>query len=384
MHERLMSKLPRPLLAAAIAALSLTAAMPAQADCGPAPLDFGAPPSLPAMPVSVLLDGDRVLLGKQGERIATQRKLIWTQETGDPNPRTWTDKVDWSAYVTQENALKPAPTRLYFAPQGQLCRMERYQSIRGRSVLMGGYTLEYDTRGQLAGYTEYDEAPASSAHTYAPTRHACLQRDAQGTLTTFIDDLCGDPRGPGNSRHYVRDAQGKLLRVIDTLSAGMPVAVQAYDAQGAPGLRYVRQASAYAVSGDGQGPYAYAEPAQRIDRVYPRLREQLAALPSEIPGIEWRIVRIADDVPMGDRDDQSSWDPAVQTVLVQGETDAQSMARLPPAAQDTVWQAMQAHPGRVLFYFDPMGRVVLAPAMTPAQWEACGDPANLAPDACGK
>ena len=95
----------------------------------------------------------------------------------------------------------------------------------------------------------------------------------------------------------------------------------------------------------------------------------------------WAIAAIADEVPM-DGDDQSSWDPAVQTVLAKGETDAQGAAHVTPQAQEQIWLAMQKHPGRVLFYFDPMGRVALVPAMTPAQWNACGDPANLAPDAC--
>ncbi|WP_246288163.1 hypothetical protein [Achromobacter pestifer] len=375
---------PRPLLTAAAMTLSLAAAAPALADCGPAPLDFGAAPTLPAMPVSVALDGERVLLGKQGERIALQRKLVWADKAGDLSPRTWADKVDWSAYATPAKASKPAPTRLYFSPEGQLCRMEQYLSIRGQSVLVGGYTLDYDAGGALAGYTEFTEASDAAAQPYRVSRRACLQRDAQGLLTTFIDDGCDDPKGPGASRHYVRNAQGQLLRVIDTLSPGAPQAVQTYNALGEPGPRYVSQPSNYVTAGDSRAPYAYAAPTQHIDRVYPRLREDLAALPSEIPGIEWRIVRIADEVPMNDRDDQSSWDPNVQTVLAQGETDAQSMARLTPAAQDAVWQAMQAHPGRILFYFDPMGRVLLTSAITPAQWEACGDPTNLAPDACGK
>ncbi|MNV98432.1 hypothetical protein D3C71_1936870 [compost metagenome] len=74
----------------------------------------------------------------------------------------------------------------------------------------------------------------------------------------------------------------------------------------------------------------------------------------------------------------------MQTVLAKGETDAQGTARVTPQAQEQTWQAMHQHPGRVLFYFDPMGRVALVPAMTPAQWTACSDPANLSPDACAK
>lgn len=355
----------------------------AMAACGPVDADFSVPATLPAVPVSVDLVDDHVLLGKRGERVPTNRKLAWTAERGDLNPRTWTDQVDWSAYRVRETAGVTAPTRLYFDPDGKLCRVERYGKIRGRIVLEGGYTLAYDAAGALAAYTEYDLAGASSALPYTATRRACLQRNAQGVLTAFIDDGCGDAAGPGASRHYLHDASGRLLRVIDTLSPGQPLAVQTYDTQGNPAQRYVRQQSAFIAPGEGQGPFAYPEPATRPDRLYPRLREQMAAMPGEIPGVEWRIVRIPDDVPM-DGDDQSSWDPAVQTVLAKGETDAQGTARVTPQAQEQTWQAMHQHPGRVLFYFDPMGRVALVPAMTPAQWTACSDPANLSPDACAK
>nr|WP_315847380.1 hypothetical protein [uncultured Achromobacter sp.] len=373
-----MRKLP---IALALASAQALLAAPALADCGPAVTDFSAPSSLSAVPVSVDLANDRVLLGKQGERVPTNRKLAWTNERGDPDPQTWTDKVDWSAYRAREIPGTAAPTRLYFSPDGRLCRVERYGKIRGRTVLEGGYVLAYDTAGALAAYTEYDMSGSSDAQPYAATRRACLQRDARGVLTTFIDDGCGDPKGPGASRHYVRDASGRLLRVIDTLSPGQPLAVQTLDAQGKPAQRYVRQYSAFISPGDSQGPFAYPEPATRPDRLYPRLREHIAAIPGEIPGVEWRIVRIPDDVPM-DGDDQSSWDPALQTLLAKGETDAQGTAIVAPQAQEQIWQAMQKHPGRVLFYFDPMGRVALVPAMTPAQWNACGDPANLGPDAC--
>ncbi|MBB1592617.1 hypothetical protein [Achromobacter sp. UMC46] len=372
-------------LAVSLAAAHALLAAPALAlaECGPVETDFSVPSPLPAVPVSVDLADDRVLLGKRGERVPTNRKLAWTHERGDLNPQTWADKVDWSAYRARETPGTAAPTRLYFDPAGKLCRIERYGKIRGRTLLESGYTLAYDAAGALAAYTEYDLAGASSALPYAATRRVCLQRNAQGVLTTFIDDRCGDAKGPGASRHYLHDASGRLLRVVDTLSPGQPLAVQTFDAQGKPAQRYVRQPSALIAPGDSQGLFAYPEPAVRPDRLYPRQREQMAAMPGEIPGVEWRIVRIPDDVPM-DGDDQSSWDPALQTVLAKGETDAQGAANLTPQAQEQIWQAMHAHPGRVLFYFDPMGRVALLPAMTPAQWTACGDPANLAPDACTK
>ena len=372
-----MRKLPIALALAAQALLAPTA----MAACGPVDADFSVPSTLPAVPVSVDLTDDRVLLGKRGERIPTNRKLAWTEERGDPTPHTWADKVDWPAYQLRDTAGAAAPTRLYFDPNGKLCRVERYGKIRGRSVLESGYRLAYDAAGTLAAYTEYDLTGASSAQPYAVTRRACLQRDAQGVLTTFIDDGCGDAKGPGVSRHYLHDASGRLLRVIDTLSPGQPLAVQTFDAQGKPAQRYVRQYSAFAAPNDSAEPLAYPEPATRPDRLYPRLREHMAAMPGEIPGVAWRIVRIPEDVPM-DGDDQSSWDPELQAVLAKGETDAQGTAHVTPQAQEQIWQAMHQHPGRVQFYFDPMGRVALVPALTPTQWNACGDPANLAPDAC--
>lgn len=371
-------------LPVAIALAAAAHAAPALASCGPANSDFSVTPALPAMSVSVNFSDERVLLGRHGERIPTRSKLVWTEDTGDLTPQTWADKVDWPAYQITDKSVRPAPAKLYFDSEGRLCRVERYTQTRGNPLLTGGYLLAYDASGALTHATEYDMGSGgpSAQLSYTATRNACLVRNAQGALTAYIDDLCGDPKGPGISRHYVRNEAGQLLRVIDTLTPGQPLAVQTFDPHGKPGQRYLTQHSARGAPAVGQGTYGYPAPPFKQDRAYPLQKESLAALSGEIPGMQWRIVRIADDVPM-DGEDQSSWDPDLQIVLAKGETDPQGLARLTPQAQAQIWQAMHAHPGRVLFYFDPMGRVVLLPAMTQARWQACGDPANLTPDACG-
>lgn len=387
-----MPKLPRVLMLL-LAATPVLFASNGHAACGPADIDFSVAPALPAVPVAIALDDDRVLLGKHGERVPTHRKLAWIDDAGDLMPRTWADKVDWSAYRASGKTAGAAPTKLYFDPDGRLCRVERYRALRGQTVLDGGFALSYDTAGELAAYIEYQrehqrdyqrdyqQAGASREQPYTATRRACLQRDAKGQLAAFIDDGCGEAQGVGASRHYVRDASGRLLRVIDMLSSDQPVAVQTMDAQGKPGARYVRQSPNYHAPGVSLALTAYpTPPGQTSDRLFPLHREALAALPVEVPENPWRVVRIKDDVPLDD--DMMSWDPDTQMVLAEAAQATPNGAVLTPAQQKQVWQAMGEHPGRVFFYPDPMTRVMLLPAMAPEKWKACSDPANTAKDAC--
>lgn len=169
-----------------------------------------------------------------------------------------------------------------------------------------------------------------------------------------------------------------MLRAIDTTSQGDAFRVQTYDAQGRPQQHFLRRHS----PGDGGKSYAYAETASGDSRPHVLERAALNSLPTEIPGNDWRIVRIADEVPLDDSD-MESWDPRTQTILVQGVTDPQGQALLDPDAQQRVWQAMRDRPGRIFWYSDLMSRVLLVPAMDEARWRACADPANPAADACG-
>ncbi|MGB3432956.1 hypothetical protein [Achromobacter sp.] len=368
MHKRLV------LMLAAIAH-----AGPALAACGPASVDFTAPVALTAVPVSVGLGGDRVLLGRQGERVAARNHPVWVEETGDPLPRTWLDKVDWSAY--RLDSVQHAPARLYFDGDGRLCRAESYDIARrgdATPFLSGGYTLEYDGAGALTRVVEYEQTAVRRPAAYAASRQTCLKRDARGALTAFIDDACDDKQEPAAGRFYARDATGRLLRAIDTTSQGGAFQVQTYDVQGRPQQRYLRRHS----PGENGKSYAYAEIASRDSRPYPLRREELNQLSTEVPGNEWRIVSIADEVPLDDSDMQS-WDPNTQTILAQGVTDAQGRSPLAADAQERVWQAMHDKPGRIFWYSDLMSRVLLLPAMDEARWRACADPANQAVDACG-
>ena len=367
MHKRLV------LLLAAIAH-----AGPALAACGPAAVDFTAPVALTAVPVSAGLGDDRVLLGRQGERIAARNTPAWVEETGDPLPRTWMDKVDWSAYRLDD--ASQAPARLYFDGDGRLCRAEHYEIPRrgGTPFLAGGYTLEYDGAGALTRVVEYEQTSVRRPAAYEATRQTCLKRDARGALTAFINEACDDKQEPAGGRFYTRDAAGRLLRAIDTISQGGAFQVQTYDAQGQPQQRYLRRHS----PGDGARSYADVAHASADSRPYPVRREELGTLSTEVPGNDWRIVSIADEVPLDDTNMQS-WNPDTQTILAQGVTDAQGRARLAADAQERVWQAMRDKPGRIFWYSDLMSRVLLLPAMDEARWRACADPANQAADACG-
>lgn len=348
--------------------------------CGPVAAGFQPHDGMTGIAVSVDLNHERVLLGLNGERVATRPGPVWAPDAGDLMPQTWMDKVDWSVYRV-DGADAAAPTRLYVDAGGRLCRVEQYDAPRrgqrsGRAA--GGHVLEYDASGALLRVAHYEQAPGAA---YTMTGLTCLERNAQGALVRFIANRCGDASSHAAGRHFVRAPAGKLLRVIDATTQGDPVAVQAYDEQGRPGQRYVRRHAALFGSGDGDGPVAYAEPAINVDRVGVLERDELSRLTTGVPGNAWRIVRIADDVPLDDTDMQS-WDPGAQTVLIGGTTGPQGESPLAPDVQELVWQAMRDMPGRIFWYLDPMTRMTLVPAMSPAAWKACTDPSNLAADAC--
>ncbi|MDQ6212328.1 hypothetical protein NMF62_04560, partial [Achromobacter insolitus] len=213
---------------------------------------------------------------------------------------------------------------------------------------------------------------------YAASRQTCLRRDARGALSAFINEGCGSAQEPQGGRFYARDADGHLLRAIDTTAQGGAFRVQAYDAEGRPQQRYLRRYS----PGESDRSYADIETAARDSRPYALKREELGSLSAEVPGNEWRIVRIADEIPVNDSDMQS-WDPRTQTILAQGVTDPKGRAPLAADVQARVWQAMNDKPGRIFWYSDPMSRVLLVPAMDEARWRACADPANPSADAGG-
>ncbi|WP_043517306.1 hypothetical protein [Achromobacter arsenitoxydans] len=364
-------------LAAAALAAALYAA-PAMSACGPADAGFPASGALTAVPVSVDLAQERVLLGHNGERVATHPLPVSLPDARDPLPRTWMDKVDWSAYRV-DGGQASAATLLLFDADGRLCRVERRdRPRRGPPLVSGGYAFEYDAAGVLLRVAEY-EAAADNALTISG--QVCLKRDAQGALEAFIAGRCGDT-GAVASRRYVRNAAGALLRVIDAAGQGAPVAVQTFDEQGRPRQRYVRQHARGAAPDADGGLSAYAQPASTRDRLFVLERDGLSRLSTEVPGNEWRIVRIKDGVPIDDEDMQS-WDPRAQTVLAEGVTGSEGQSPLASQDQTRVWNAMRDHPGRVFWYVDPMSRLLLTPAMAPAAWRACTDPGNLAGDACG-
>lgn len=374
MHDRHC----RRALYGALACAAVLHAAPALSACGPAGAGFSAQGGLTAVAVSVDVTQARVLLGRHGERIATHVQPIWLSESGDPLPRTWMDKVAWSAYRADGGDAAPA-ARLHFEAGGRLCRVERLERPKfGKPAVSGGHTFEYDDAGALRHVAEYARTGGS---TYALVGQVCLERDAQGALRAYLAGGCEDGGATAASRRYVRDAAGKLLRVIDAAAPNQAVTVQTYDEQGRPVARYVRRLSPIAAPDGGDGPHAYAEPVSAQDRLHVIARDALSRLVTDVPGNEWRIVRVNDDVPLDDTD-MVSWDPGSQTVLAEGVTDPKGESPLDPGAQDRVWKAMRDAPGRILWYTSPMSRVVLVPAMAAATWRACSDPGNVSPDAC--
>ncbi|HAP25097.1 MAG TPA: hypothetical protein DCR74_05530 [Achromobacter sp.] len=369
-------------LGAALASASVLHAAPALAACGSADLGFSESGALTTLRVSVDVTQSRVLLGRQGERIATHPQPIWLTASGDPLPHTWMDKVDWTAYrVDDGNGV--AHAQLLFDAGGRLCRVQRLERrALGKPTVSGGHAFEYGADGALLRVAEYERTQDAA---YALIGQGCLRRDAHGALQAFIAGPCGDAMDLAPGRHYVRDAAGRLLRVIDAAAsesaANESVAVQTYDERGRPATRYVQRQSPFPTPDGNDGPGAYAEPVAPQDRLHVIEREALSRLSTDVAGNEWRIVRLKDDIALDDTD-MVSWDPGSQTVLAEGVTGDQGQCALDPATQQKVWKAMQDEPGRILWYTDPMSRLVLVPAMPAATWRACTDPANVSRDAC--
>ena len=370
-------RLCRIAFGAALASASVLHAAPALAACGPADLGFSESGALTALRVSVDVTQSRVLLGRNGERVATHPQPIWLTASGDPLPRTWMDKVDWTAYrVVDGNGA--AHAQLLFDADGRLCRVEHLERrALGKPTVSGGHAFEYGADGSLQRVAEYERTQGAA---YTLVGQVCLRRDAHGTLQAFIAGPCGDATDEAPGRRYVRDAAGTLLRVIDG-AANESVAVQTYDERGRPATRYVRRQPPFLSPDGNDGPGAYAEPVALRDRPHVIEREALSRLSTEVPGNAWRIVRLKDDVALDDTD-MESWDPSSQTVLAEGVTGDQGQCALDPAVQQKVWNAMQHEPGRILWYTDPMSRLVLVPAMPATTWRACTDPANVSRDAC--
>ncbi|WP_313701436.1 hypothetical protein [Achromobacter sp.] len=370
-------RLCRIAFGAALASASVLHAAPALAACGPADSGFSESGALTALRVSVDVTQSRVLMGRKGERIATHPQPIWLTTSGDPLPRTWMDKVDWTAYRV-DDGKGAAHAQLLFDADGRLCRVQRLERrALGTPTVTGGHAFEYDADGSLLRVAEFERTQGAA---YTLAGQVCLRRDAQGALQAFIAGPCGDAMDAAPGRRYVRDAAGTLLRVIDA-AANEPVAVQTYDERGRPATRYVRRQSPFPSPDGNDGPGAYAEPVAPQDRLHVIEREALSRLSTDVAGNAWRIVRLKEDIALDDTD-MVSWDPSSQTVLAEGVTGEQGQCALDPAAQQKVWKAMQDEPGRILWYTDPMSRLVLVPAMPAATWRACTDPANVSRDAC--
>lgn len=370
-------RLCRIAVGAVLASASVLHAAPSLAACGPADVGFSESGALTAVRVSVDVTQSRVLLGRKGERVATHPQPIWLTASGDPLPRTWMDKVDWTAYRVDDGD-GAAHAQLLFDADGRLCRAQRLERRAvGTPTVSGGHAFEYGADGSLLRVAEYKRTQGAA---YTLVGQVCLQRDAHGALQAFIAGRCGDALDAAPGRRYVRDATGRLLRVIDA-AANEPVVVQTYDERGQPATRYVRRQSPFPLPDGNDGPGAYAEPVALRDRLHVIDREALSRLSTDVAGNAWRIVRLQDDVALDDTD-MASWDPDSQTVLAEGVTGDQGQCTLDPAAQQKVWKAMQDEPGRILWYTDPMSRLVLVPAMPAATWRACTDPANVSRDAC--
>ncbi|RBL81385.1 hypothetical protein DDE05_44905, partial [Streptomyces cavourensis] len=101
---------------------------------------------------------------------------------------------------------------------------------------------------------------------------------------------------------------------------------------------------------------------------------------TEVPDEPWRVVRVPADTL--DDDALPSWDPAVQTVLLQGRSNAQGQVVLAPEQIAPFHQALRETPGRVFLYVHDMTRFLPVTALGDKTWQACIDPSRRDAKAC--
>ncbi len=341
------------------------------AACPPLTADFGNDPAaegLRAQPLTLELDGEGVLLGLRGERVPARSALIAVANDGDPTPRFWTEDVDWSVYGSA--AGKPGATALQRDADGRLCRIDRKQIRGGRLIDNGGYRLAYDAQGRLSAYAEF-----GSTHTNPDLQsQACVTRDTHGAINAVYADTCATT--PTRPVYFVRSEQGQLLRTIDLRAGEAGAVVRSLNPDGT--LRAV-----YRSRPDPEQPTAlltYAEPLSKADRVLVVPAGASPVITTEISDEPWVVVRVPADTVEGDALD--SWDPDVQTVLLDGRSNAQGQVVLAPDQIAPFHQALRDTPGRVFLYARPMTRYLPVTALSAETWRACIDPSRRDATAC--
>lgn len=355
----------------ALAALLAMAPAWGWAACPPLTADFGNDPAaegLRAQPLTLELDGEGVLLGLRGERVPARSALIAVANDGDPTPRFWTEEVDWSVYGSA--AGKPGATTLQRDADGRLCRIDRKLNRGGRQIDDGGYRLAYDEQGRLSSYAEF----ASARDNHESRSQACVARDTHGAVSAVYLDSCATT--PARPVYFVRNAEGQLLRTIDLRAGAAGAVVRSLNADGT--LRAV-----YRSRPDPDKPDAlltYAEPQSKADRVLVVAAGQSPVITTEISDEPWAVVRVPADTVEGDALD--SWDPAVQTVLLDGRSNAQGQVVLAPEQIAPFHQALRDTPGRVFLYARPMTRFLPVTALGAETWRACIDPSRRDAGAC--
>ncbi|WP_144634302.1 hypothetical protein [Bordetella genomosp. 13] len=340
----------------------------------------------------------RVLLGPKGERVLAGPAPIVLADD-DLVPRTWIDAVDWSVYGVADP--RRALTFLQRDADGRLCRVDRLRATRGGAVDEGGFRLAYDAQGRITGYAEYD-GPRDGGKLRS---QACLTRDAQGGVLAARAE-CGasgpgiatpgaaasdvstpdvstpDAAAPGAAApaagvYYVRDAQGKLLRTVDLRAGPEGAVVRRLGTDG-------KVDAVYRLMPDSAHPdtmLAYAVPRNDRDRVLVVAAGTSPVVPTGIPDEAWQVVRVPADTLVDDG--MYSWDPAVQTVLLQGRSTPNGNVVLGADQAHAFHRALLETPGRVFLYYSPMSRVLPVSALDAQTWRRCIDPTQADPKACG-
>lgn len=336
--------------------------------------------------IDIALDDQNTLLALDGSRIRSWLPSVAVETGVRATPVIWAERVDWSVYAAAPHArIGVTMLRWEAGADGQrrLCGIARYSADTVQRAKTSGPTtlprpeaetrFYYDSNGRLTGYEE-----RSRTWDGTPNRRAryCLRYDEYGWLAELAAHGCGAGSRPVS--RYVHDPAGRLLRTLSYHAPSGEVSeVVAYDPQGRPVRRYLREAAPQADGSSRLGlPYRDSAGDYPII-VLPGAAWQPPKLDSY--HYDWAIVRsepgrdVAD--VYGARHDSTR-------LLAKGNSGNGGHFAMTAAQRRRIWEAAGETPGGVQWLWAPGQVHTLLQAMPAQTWAACTAPDNRQPDAC--
>lgn len=333
------------------------------------------------------LDGSRVTAAYRIEPLVKEGKLLV--------PAPWPNRVDMPLYDQATEGLSEW-SRYVFEQAGRGWRVVRVESIRApddENPAPSVQTVErfrYDSTDRLVAWGQWQVSETGSLE---PSDQRCFRYRDDGKLVAYLQgagltdcDRADAQRQADEVWQAVYDDKGALLRLLQTLPARPSI-------DGTPGKPRERvtlyrpegESTAY-IETDNEGQpvqrairkptsdYEFEPGRIKLGGVNFRILVDDGELPGEsfpVPHAAWSIVRLGPVTSWQSDASIQIYEP--QKVLAKGKTDKKGFVNLTPALQATVWQEVQAFPGRVFIRIPPRQPFELVVAYPADRWAHCLD-----------